>query len=158
MTAGTDTPLTSGIGTNSGGGTSSCQSFGESNCSSVTTTENAVLRSPYIGGNSLHENVVSNTTVASSGNPAKGGSGLNIFADPNAVYSQFGRLVLGLDNSSNGAGILRNFPYWNVDMQISKEFRLPFREGMGITFNAQLANLLNHFQPGFTAGSARMTR
>ena len=24
---------------------------------------------------------------------------------------------------------------------------------MGITFNAQFANLLNHFQPGFTANS-----
>ncbi|MFL6447781.1 MAG: hypothetical protein ACJ746_08850 [Bryobacteraceae bacterium] len=115
--------------------------------------ENAVLRSPYTGGNSLHENVVSSTIVASAGNPSKNGSGLNIFADPNAVYNQFGRLILGLDNSSNGAGILRNFPYWNVDMQISKEFRLPFREGMGITFNAQFANLLNHFQPGFAANS-----
>ncbi len=87
------------------------------------------------------------------GTRQKGGSGLNIFADPNAVYNQFGRLILGLDNSSNGAGILRNFPYWNLDMQVSKDFRLPFREGMGITFNAQFANLLNHFQPGFTANS-----
>jgi len=136
-----------------GGGTSNCQSFGESNCSSVNTTENAVLRSPYTAGNSAHQNVTSATTVASSGNAAKGGSGLNLFADPNAVYNQFGRLILGYDNTSNGAGVLRNLPTWNVDMQVSKEFTLPFREGMGVTFNAQFSNLLNHFQPSFTAGN-----
>ena len=132
----------------SGGGTNDCQSFGESNCSSVSTTENAVLLSPYTAGNSLHENVSSTTAVASSGNASKGGSGLNIFANPNAVYSQFGRLVLGLNGSGGGAGVLRNFPTWNLDMQVSKKFILPFREGMGLTFNAQFANLLNHFQAG----------
>ena len=41
----------------------------------------------------------------------------------------------------------------DVDMQVSKEFTLPFREGMGVTFNAQFSNLLNHFQPSFTAGN-----
>ncbi len=138
---------------NIGSGTSDCQSFGESNCSSVSTTENAVLRSPYTAGNSAHSNVTSTTTVASSGNAAKGGSGLNLFANPSAVYGQFGRLVLGLDNTSNGAGVLRNLPYWNLDLQVSKDFALPFREGMGIELNAQFSNVLNHFQPSFVAGS-----
>ncbi len=136
-----------------GGGTSDCQSFGESNCSSDSTTENAVLLSPYKGGSSAHTNVVGTNGVATSGNASSGGSGLNIFANPAAVYSQFGRLVLGLNGSGGGAGVLRNLPTWNLDMQVSKEFILPFREGMGLTFNAQFSNLLNHFQPAFTAGS-----
>jgi hypothetical protein len=33
-------------------------------------------------------------------------------------------------------------------MQVSKDFRIPLREGMGLTFNAQFLNMLNHFQPG----------
>jgi hypothetical protein len=61
--------------------------------------------------------------------------------------------VLGLNGSGGGAGVLRNLPTWNLDMQISKDFRIPFREGMGLTFNAQFANLLNHFQPAFIANS-----
>jgi hypothetical protein len=135
---------------NIGAGTSDCQSFGESNCSSDSTYENAVTISKYTGGNSLYENVAGNATtkVGTSGNPATGGSGLNIFADPNAIYNEFGRLVLGVDTNSNGAGILRNFPTWNLDMQVSKEFRIPFREGIGVTFNAQFLNMLNHFQAG----------
>jgi len=67
-----------------GGGTYDCQSFGESNCSSDSTYENAVLIKPYTGGTSAHENITSTTAVASAGNPSKGGSGLNEFADPNA--------------------------------------------------------------------------
>jgi hypothetical protein len=36
-------------------------------------------------------------------------------------------------------------------MELSKDFRI--RENIGLTFNAQFANLLNHFQPAFTANS-----
>ncbi len=137
----------------SGGGTSDCQSFGESNCSSISTYENAVFTTPYTGGNSAHQNVTSTTTVASAGNAAKGGSGLNLFADPNAVYNQLGRLVLGINGNGGGAGVLRNLPTWNLDLQVSKEFTIPIREGLGVTFNAQFSNILNHFQPAFTSGS-----
>jgi hypothetical protein len=154
---------------NIGSGTSDCQSFGESNCSSDSTYENAVTVSKYTGGNSLSENVAGNATtkVGTSGNPATGGSGLNIFSDPNAIYNEFGRLVLGVNTNSNGAGILRNFPTWNLDMQLSKDFVVPKHEGIGLTFNAQFLNMLNHFQAGTpslnidsptTWGPARQTR
>jgi hypothetical protein len=133
---------------NIGSGTSDCQSFGESNCSSDSTYENAVTLYPYTGGNSEHENVTSTTNVGSGGNPAKGGSGINIFANPGLVYSEFGRLVLGEYTNGGGAGVLRNFPTWNLDMQLSKEIPIPLREGMGLTFNAQFLNMLNHFQAG----------
>jgi len=152
FTAQSGTPLELSI---SGGGTNNCQSFGESNCSSDSTYENAVPIAPYTGGNSAHENVSSapGSSVASAGNPSAGGSGLNLFANPAQVYSEFGRLVLGVNGSSGGAGVLRNLPTWNLDMQISKNFVIPFREGMGVTFTAQFSNMLNHFQPGFTSSS-----
>jgi len=130
----------------SGGGTSNCQSFGESNCSSDSTYENAVLTSKYTAGNSLHDNVTSTTSVASAGNPAKGGSGLNIFGDPNAVYGQFRRLIPGVDHTSGGTGTLRNLPTWNLDMAIAKDFKVS--EQIGVTFNAQFSNMMNHFQAG----------
>ncbi len=123
---------------------SSCQSFGESNCSGDSSYENAVLMTPYTGGNSVHANVAGSATVATSGNPAKGGSGLNLFADPAAVFSQFRRLVLGVDTSGGGFGAMRGLPTWNLDMAISKDFR--YNEKIGVTFNAQFSNMLNHFQ------------
>jgi hypothetical protein len=152
FTAQSGTPLEVNI---SGGGTNNCQSFGESNCSSDSTYENAVLVYPYTGGNSAHENVssVPGSSVASAGNPAKGGSGLNLFANPGQVFSEFGRLVLGVNGSGGGAGVLRNLPTWNLDMQVSKNFAIPLREGMGLTFTAQFINMMNHFQPGVTTAS-----
>ena len=126
------------------GSPASCQSFGESNCSGDSSYENAILTSPYTGGNSLHANISSTTSVASSGNPVKGGSGLNLFADPNAVLGQFRRLVLGIDGRGGAAGVLRGLPTWNLDMAISKDFRV--KERLAVSFNAQFSNMLNHFQ------------
>lgn len=147
FTAQSGAPLSVNI---SGSGGTDCESFGESNCASGSTNENAVLTSPYTAGNSAHENVTSTTNIASAGNAAKGGSGLNIFADPNAVYSQFRRLILGVDTTGGGAGVLRALPTWNLDMAISKDFKVVYKgkEGIGLTFNAQFSNMLNHFQPG----------
>ncbi|HEX4169828.1 MAG TPA: carboxypeptidase-like regulatory domain-containing protein [Bryobacteraceae bacterium] len=142
FTAQSGVPLEVSIGS----GTTNCQSFGESNCSSDSTFENAVLTAPYTQGNSVHQNVTSSTTVASAGNASKGGSGLNIFGNPSAALSDFRRLILGVDTTSGGAGVLRGFPTWNLDMAISKDFKIPIREGMGLTFNAQFSNMLNHFQ------------
>jgi hypothetical protein len=126
-----------------------CQSFGESNCSSDSTVENAVLLSPYTQGATRHDNTVGSGGIGTSQNPVNGGSGLNYFSNPVAAYSNFRRLILGVDTTSGGAGVLRNLPNWNLDMQINKDFKIPVkgREGIGLTFEAQFFNMLNHFQP-----------
>jgi hypothetical protein len=147
FTAQTGLPISVNI---SGGATTNCQSFGESNCSSDSTTENAVLIAPYTQGNSVHENTFGTGSIATSGNPAKGGSGLNYFSDPTAAYNNFRRLILGVDTTSGGAGVLRGLPTWNLDLAVNKDFKIPFKhaEGMGLTFSAEMFNVLNHFQPG----------
>ena len=96
---------------------------------------------PYGAGNSAHYGVTSSTTVGSAGNPAKGGTGVNLFADPNAVYNMF-RYALPTDTSANGAGVLRNLPSWNLDMTVSKD--VTFRERYGFMLIFQSTNVLNH--------------
>ena len=78
----------------SGNGGTSCESFGEINCSSGNTNnhENAALVSAFTGGNQAHYNVTVASGAGISGNAATGGSGMNIFADPSAVYSEFRRM------------------------------------------------------------------
>jgi hypothetical protein len=126
---------------------SSCQSFGEVNCSSGSTWENAVLAKAYTGGNSAHKNQVFTGTVGLNTNPANSrGTGINMFTNPDEVYSQFRRLVLGLDTNGGAAGPIRGLPRWNLDLSVAKDIR--FNERMGLTFSAQFANVLNHFQPG----------
>ncbi|HWB99386.1 MAG TPA: hypothetical protein VG672_21905, partial [Bryobacteraceae bacterium] len=124
----------------------SCQSFGEMNCSYLSQYyEQAVPLAPYTGGNSAHYNVTASGVAGQSGNAASGGTGMNIFADPSAAYSSFRRVILGVDSRSGGAGPLRGFPTWNLDLSVMKDIR--FREGMGATLSFQFVNVLNHFQP-----------
>jgi hypothetical protein len=124
---------------------SGCQStWGEVSCitSLGTTGENAVLLSPYNAGNSANYGVNSSTTIGSAGNPApRRGSGINLFADPNAVYNNF-RYALPTDTTANGAGVLRNLPAWDLDLTVTKD--LTFHERFGMMFIVQSTNVLNH--------------
>ena len=95
------------------------------------------------------------TGPGSSGNPAKGGSGINIFNNPVQVASEFRPFVLGLDNQSGGAGVIRGFPYWNLDATLSKDFRI--RESIGATLVIQSVNTLNHFVPSNPGTSIQST-
>ena len=144
FTAQSGVPLAVSI---SGGANTNCQSFGEINCSSGNTNghENAPLVVPFTGGNSANYNVTVASGAGVNGNASKGGSGINMFADPNAIYGEFRRLILGYDTSGGGNGNLRGFPTWNVDAQITKDFS--FKERYGATFSVQITNVLNHFQP-----------
>jgi hypothetical protein len=142
FTAQSGAPLEVSIGT---GATENAQSFGEEYGNSNSASENAVLVAPYTGGNSAHYNVVATGGVGTNGNTATGGSGLNMFANPSAIYSEFRPLILGLDTSSGGAGVLRGLPTWNLDATASKDFRIT--EGFGFSLIIQANNVLNHFQP-----------
>ena len=142
FTAQSGAPLEVSIGT---GSIENAQSFGEEYGNSNTASENAVLIAPFTGGNSAHDNVSVTSGAGLNGDISKGGSGINMFANPAAVYSEFGRLVLGLDTSAGGAGVLRGFPTWNVDATASKDFRI--RESIGATMIIEANNVLNHFQP-----------
>lgn len=122
-----------------------CQSFGEMNCSSGSSWENAPFAKPYTGGNTAHKNLVLNGTIGLNTNPANRGTGINMFTNPDEVYSQFRRLILGLDHRGGAAGPLRGLPRWNLDLSVAKNIK--FTERMGLTFSAQFANVLNHFQP-----------
>jgi hypothetical protein len=103
-----------------------CQAFGEVNCSSGTTSENAILLAPYNGGNSVHGT----------------GTNLNLFANPAAVQAQFRPPLVGLDTQTGGAGILRGLPSWNLDVSVGKEFRIT--ERVNTKFIATFTNVLNH--------------
>ena len=51
-----------------------------------------------------------------------------------------------MDHLSGGTGTLRNLLTWNLDMAIANDFKVS--EQIGVTFNAQFSNMMNHFQAG----------
>jgi hypothetical protein len=142
FTAQSGAPLEVNIGA---GSNADAQSFGEVYGNSNTAYENAVLTTKFTGGNSANYNVSVPAGAGINGNAATGGSGINMFQDPVGVYSQFRRMILGLDTTGNGAGVIRGFPTWNLDATLSKDVRV--NERMGATLIFQFSNLLNHFQP-----------
>jgi hypothetical protein len=142
FTAQSGSPLQVGIGT---GSTANSQSFGEEYGNSNSASENAVLIAPYTGGNSAHENVVATGGVGTNGNASVGGSGINMFTNPAAILAEFRPLILGLDTTGGGAGVIRGLPMWNLDATASKDVRATERIGATIIF--QFTNVLNHFQP-----------
>ena len=143
--------------------TSTCQSaWGEVSCVTTlgTTGENAILTAPYGAGNSAHYGVntanissCAGSTVASRGNASNGGTGINIFADPCAVYNSL-RYALPTDTNSGGGGIIRGFPGWDLDMTVTKD--ITFRERFGMQLIFQSVNVLNHVvmsAPNFALGT-----
>lgn len=125
---------------------SAFQAFGEvtSPASSSSNAEVAVFAAPYSGGNSAHYNV-----SGSGGIGTNNATGVNMFADPAAVYAQFRRCVLGFDTSCGGYGNMRGLPTWNMDATVSKDISA-WREGrVGATLSFQFTNILNHVQPSF---------
>ena len=103
----------------------------------------AVGLSRYTSGNIAYTNVETAGTAGRDGNPSRGGSGINMFTDPQSTYNQFRPMVLGSDGRFGN--MLRGFPRWNLDMAIRKTVMV--REGIGATFNFEFLNFLNHFAP-----------
>ncbi len=144
FTAQSGLPLQISVGS---GSNTNAQAFGEVYGNNNTGNyENAVAVAPFTGGNSAHTNVTPCSGVGTSGN-----SGMNMFSSPCAIYNEFRPPVLGVDSNQSGAGVIRNFPTWNLDMTLSKDIMV--RERFGATFTFQFVNLLNHFQPALSTAA-----
>ena len=71
-----------------------------------------------------------------------GGLPLNLFANPNTIYNEFRPAILGLDNLDGGDGIIRGFPYWNMDFSLRKNVQI--YERVGAEFQLVVTNFFNH--------------
>jgi hypothetical protein len=123
--------------------TGSGQEFGQGGS---TNSAGAILMTPDTFGNSVHSGVTGDpsTQVGVNSDPAHGGAGLNLFANPAAVFASFRPAMVGIDTTSGGGGQLRGLPRWNVDLALSRKFR--FTERWSTTFSAQLFNAFNVVQ------------
>jgi hypothetical protein len=132
--------------------TGSCDEYGQGNvawCSGLIPMNAA---SSY--SHSAHYNVAVTGTIGSNGNPAPcpppstlncGGSGVNLFGNPAAVYATLQPLVLGLnDGRAHDLGPLYGQHRWNLDFSVTKHTRIT--ERVGATLYGQFFNGLNHME------------
>ncbi|RMG46504.1 MAG: hypothetical protein D6723_16940, partial [Acidobacteria bacterium] len=81
--------------------------------------------------------------VGTTGDPAQGGSGLNLFANPEAVFNNFRRALISQDRR-DGRGVLRGQARWNMDLSLGK--RTMITETVAVRFSFDFANVFNHVE------------
>lgn len=81
--------------------------------------------------------------VGTTGNPATGGTGLNLFDDPEAVFNSFRRVRISQGDSA-GRATIRGLPRWNLDLSVGKRTRLANR--VHGVFTAEIVNVFNSLQ------------
>lgn len=86
-------------------------------------------------------NVAGSGGVGTTGDPAKGGTGLNLFADPEYVFNSFRPFKISEDGRSS-RGVIRGLPWFTLDLSVSKRTRLS--ENASVRFGADFLNFLNH--------------
>ncbi|MBI3951772.1 MAG: hypothetical protein HY314_15090 [Acidobacteria bacterium] len=91
-------------------------------------------------GNSVHKSAGSGG-IGTNGDPAEGGSGLNLYANPEAVFNNF-RFPLMTRDTRFGFGVLRGLPRWNLDLSLGK--RTAITESVKLALGFDFINVLNH--------------
>lgn len=124
--------------------TGSCNEFGQGNvgfCSGFVPNPGVNLSSI---SRSAHFGVAGSNGIGTNGDPATGGTGVNLFSNPAAAYNEFGPVILGINGRANDLGPLYGQHRWNLDFTIAKNTRIT--ERIGAQFYAQFLNALNHMQ------------
>jgi hypothetical protein len=93
----------------------------------------------------VYSGVTGSGNVGTTGNPATGGTGLNLFQDPEAVFNSFRRVLISQDTTSS-RGAIYGLPRWNLDFSIGKRTRVT--RDVYAVFTAEAVNVLNRVQFG----------
>ncbi|MDQ3584264.1 MAG: carboxypeptidase-like regulatory domain-containing protein [Acidobacteriota bacterium] len=117
------------------------------------TTTGALPLNNFNFGNNVNRGVVGSGGIGVNGNPARRGSGLNIFANPEQVFNNFRRVQISQDGRQ-GRGVLRGFSNWNLDFSLGKETKIGERLNFVVTadfFN--VFNRVNFLNPSLSLGA-----
>src|SRR5260370_13106078 len=125
------------LGVFTGSGDERGNGFDGNGCTAVPISSRGYSNSPNF-------NIKSDGNVGVNGDSSQGGSGVNIYSNPTAVFNSFRPYILGIEGNCAGAGILRAQVRWNLDLGITKDTQIT--ERVGLTIYAQMFNALNHMQ------------
>jgi hypothetical protein len=103
----------------------------------------AIEIAPLTYSSGIHSGVTGSGGVGTTGNPASGGSGLNLFSNPQAVLADF-RPILLSEDTRNGLNTVRGLSHWTLDLSLGK--KTPVTEKISAVFTADFINVLNHVE------------
>jgi hypothetical protein len=108
---------------------------------------------PLVDPSTLNAGVYSGVTgsggIGSAGNPAAGGTGLNLFANPEGAFKSFRRILLSQDGRQGRAMAFRGPWFWNLDFRLGKATRIT--ERVNFELSADFFNVFNRVN--FTTAS-----
>jgi hypothetical protein len=116
------------------------QSFGSGDAANYYDNEQCVFTSKYNAGHTAHYGVTGDAT--SGVGTATSVTPVNMFSNPLSVYNQVRAPILGIDTKNPGQGPIMGLPYWNMDAQVKKNFRIA--ESTSFEFSYTVANVFNH--------------
>ena len=94
-------------------------------------------------GNTIHTGVKGSAGIGTNSDSATGGTGMNLFGDPEAAFNAFRKIRISEDGRQ-GSGVLRGLSRWNVDLSIGKKTQIT--ERIRTIFSADFLNLTNRLE------------
>ena len=91
--------------------------------------------------NTVQQGVKGSNNIGVVSDPATGGTGLNLFSNPESVFNAFRRVDISRDGRAGRANPLRGLPRWNLDMSLGKKTEVT--EGVNLVFALDFFNVLN---------------
>lgn len=86
-------------------------------------------------------NITGTNGIAVNGDPARRGTGLNLFQNPEEAFRSFRPFLLSQDQRTS-RGLIRGLPWATLDASLSKRTNLG--EKISLRFSADFLNVLNH--------------
>ncbi len=109
---------------------------------SISATGAIPTVSPSSFGNSVNRNVAGSGGIGTTSDPARGGTGLNLFANPEAVFNSFRPILISRDGRTGRSNPLRGLPFWNLDFSVGKQTKI--NERIGVVIAADFFNTFNN--------------
>lgn len=121
------------------------QAFGGGSIGGFIPNSGAIPLQNSLFDSGVHSNVAGSGGVGTSGDPrpplGPGGTGLNLFANPEAVSKSFRNILLSQD-SRHGRNVLRGLRRWSFDWSMMKETKIT--ERVRFTLGFDFINVFNH--------------
>jgi len=90
----------------------------------------------------VNQGITGSNNIGTNGNPAIGGSGINLFGNPETAFGSFRRVLLSRDGRSGRANPLRGFDAVDLDLSLGKTTHLS--EKVQARLSLDFFNVFNH--------------
>jgi hypothetical protein len=117
------------------------------------TTNSGMIPTVSPSSIAVNSGVAGSSGIGTNGDPAKGGTSLNLFSNPAAVYNALRYVQISSDTRSGRANPFRGLGFWNQDASLQKDTTIT--ERIHLRLSMDFFNIFNH--PNFATPALNYT-